>query len=198
MQKSAALCGTAYREAPLDAGELAMSLCERFGSKQRPLEPKQMNALKALTEWRDLLARNLDESLNYVAPDACSTCNPLPATLQQHAQEVVDIVSKCSQGVALDLSAEPATPQLAPKADSVEVPQPEIPAPVEVEAEPAWKKGEWPVRSPEGSPRPLVHVTASFASRESTGEGSRKRKRETTDLIRPEAALKAEAVTSVF
>lgn len=24
-----------------------MSLCERFGSKQRPLEPKQMNALKA-------------------------------------------------------------------------------------------------------------------------------------------------------
>lgn len=189
MQKSAALCGTAYREAPLDAGELAMSLCERFGSKQRPLEPKQMNALKALTEWRDLLARNLDESLNYVAPDAClwriclamptspvklrSTCNPLPATLQQHAQEVVDIVSKCSQGAVLDFSAEPATPQLAPKADSVEVPQPEIPA-VEVEAEPAWK-GEWPVRSPEGSPRPLVHVTASFG-RESTGEGSRKRK----------------------
>eukprot|EP00434_Breviolum_minutum_P044979 symbB.v1.2.040237.t2/scaffold7092.1/size13377/1 len=103
MQKSAALCATAYAEAPLDAGGLAMSLCERFGSKQRPLEPKQMNALKALAEWRDTLARNLDESLNFVAPDAClwriclamptspvklrSTCNPLPATLQQHAQE---------------------------------------------------------------------------------------------------------------
>lgn len=31
----------------------AISLCERFGSKQRPLEPKQMNALKAPRPIRD-------------------------------------------------------------------------------------------------------------------------------------------------
>ena len=38
----------------------AMSLCERFGSKQRPLEPKQMNALKVLRPIRDARREGLD------------------------------------------------------------------------------------------------------------------------------------------
>ncbi|CAJ1425563.1 unnamed protein product, partial [Effrenium voratum] len=169
MQQSAALCAQAYREAPLDAGELAQGLCKRFGSKQ-PLETKQLNTLKALAEWRDQLARNMDESSNHVAPDSClwriclamptspvklrSTCNPLPAILQQHAQEVVDIVVKCSQGqTPLELTArEPARPE----------PRVEEPA-VEEEAQELVMKQDWPTRSPEASPRPLVHITATFA-----------------------------------
>ncbi|CAJ1349017.1 unnamed protein product [Effrenium voratum] len=169
MQQSAALCAQAYREARLDAGELAQGLCKRFGSKQ-PLETKQLNTLKALAEWRDQLARNMDESSNHVAPDSClwriclamptspvklrSTCNPLPAILQQHAQEVVDIVVKCSQGqTPLELTArEPARPE----------PRVEEPA-VEEEAQELVMKQDWPTRSPEASPRPLVHITATFA-----------------------------------
>ncbi|CAK9046288.1 unnamed protein product [Durusdinium trenchii] len=179
MQKSAALCGQAYHEAPLDAGQLAMSLCERFGSKQRPLDAKQMNALKAIAEWRDCLARNIDESLNFIAPDAClwriclamptspvklrSTCNPLPTTLQQHAQEVVDIIVKCLQGQtpAELLAADPKTPHITADSPPREV-EADVPVLREVEAETSWKIGEWPLRSPEGSPRPLVHVTATF------------------------------------
>ncbi|CAE7470485.1 unnamed protein product, partial [Symbiodinium necroappetens] len=130
LQKSAALCSQVYKEVPLDAGEHASSLSDRFGSRQRPLNPTQMGVLKALIDWRDQLARSIDESLNFVAPDAClwrvclamptspvklrSTCNPLPSTLQQHAQEVVDIIIKSQHlgvGPVVKLPASASWPQ---------------------------------------------------------------------------------------
>eukprot|EP00927_Polykrikos_kofoidii_P024243 TRINITY_DN22087_c0_g1_i1.p1 TRINITY_DN22087_c0_g1~~TRINITY_DN22087_c0_g1_i1.p1 ORF type:complete len:1001 (-),score=217.32 TRINITY_DN22087_c0_g1_i1:313-3315(-) len=110
-EKSAELARTQYAEAPFDEANTAMRLCERFGTKHKPLDTRQFSVLRALLGWRDRLSRNLDESSNFVAPDAClwrvalalpssasrlrSTCNPLPPTMQQRAQEVVEIVSKC-------------------------------------------------------------------------------------------------------
>lgn len=128
LDKSAALCSTQYTESPLDAANAAMRLCERFGSKQKPLETRQFACLKALASWRDSLARKLDESSNFIAPDAClwrvalalpssparlrSACNPLPLLLQQHAAEVVDVVIKSAEAAA---SADvPVSPMLMP------------------------------------------------------------------------------------
>lgn len=116
LDKSAALCKTQYTESPFDAADAAMRLCERFGSKQKPLESRQFSALKALAAWRDKLGRQLDESWNFVAPDASlwrvalampttaarlrSTCNPLPPLLQQNSAEVVDVVVKSAEAAA--------------------------------------------------------------------------------------------------
>mmetsp|Transcript_33694 Transcript_33694/g.60496 ORF Transcript_33694/g.60496 Transcript_33694/m.60496 type:complete len:851 (+) Transcript_33694:51-2603(+) len=186
MEKSAGLCRFNYQEAPLDAGSLGMSLCERFGSKQRPLETKQFSALRALVEWRDQLARRMDESLNYVAPDASlwrvslampstpmhlrSSCNPLPPTLQLHAQEVVDLI--CRAAETADVGKSPALsptppPALKPTAAGPSQASPSVPdrtAVVEAGLTPASiaTRQDWPARSPGVSPRPLVHVTASF------------------------------------
>ncbi|CAE7198321.1 Exosc10 [Symbiodinium natans] len=203
MQKSAGLCATVYRELPHDGASEAASLCDRYGSKQRALEPKQMSVLKALTDWRDQLARSIDESLNFVAPDAClwrvslamptspvklrSTCNPLPATLQQHAQEVVDIVVKCAlpavdggSGMPDPEEKEQSKERSAPASAS---PRESLPSPPEAEDSTgevtATTRGkaheDWPVRL-EQSPRPLVHVTASFGFRQGSGEPGLKRK----------------------
>eukprot|EP00929_Paragymnodinium_shiwhaense_P072987 TRINITY_DN37063_c0_g2_i1.p1 TRINITY_DN37063_c0_g2~~TRINITY_DN37063_c0_g2_i1.p1 ORF type:complete len:935 (+),score=298.06 TRINITY_DN37063_c0_g2_i1:121-2925(+) len=118
LDKSTALCQTQYRESPFDASNAAMRLCERFGTKSKPLEARQFAALQSLAVWRDRLARNVDESLNFISPDAClwrvvqampttssrlrSTCNPLPSAIAQRSQEIVDIVLKCTDesGVA--------------------------------------------------------------------------------------------------
>ena len=53
--------------------------------------------------WVSKLEKSFEKGVGHLSSG--STCNPLPATLQHHAQEVVDIVGKCSQGVALDFSA---------------------------------------------------------------------------------------------
>jgi len=129
LDRSAQLCMTQYSESPFNAADAAMRLCERFGSKQRPLESRQFSSLKALTAWRDTLGRRLDESWNFVAPDAClwrialslpstparlrSTCNPLPALVQQHAQEVVDLVIKSAEA-GITNEVPPDSPQLIP------------------------------------------------------------------------------------
>jgi len=173
LEKSTQLCRTVYQESPLDAGNMAMSLTERFGSKQRPLETKQFNVLQALVEWRDQLARRTDESWNFIAPDAClwriclavpttpirlrNTCNPLPMTLQQHAQEVVDLICQCGEGRKSDVAAEVA------QTAALEGPQPtpEPSRPAHVSSEPVMPKPSWPSR-PEETPRPLVHITANF------------------------------------
>ncbi|CAE7657569.1 Exosc10 [Symbiodinium sp. CCMP2456] len=197
LQKSAALCGQVYKEVPLDAGEHASSLSDRFGSRQRPLNPTQMGVLKALIDWRDQLARSIDESLNFVAPDAClwrvclamptspvklrSTCNPLPSTLQQHAQEVVDIIIKSQHpGVGVKLPASDSKERPAEPATAS--PRESVPSPVESEDPSAGEVPNrrvvleaWPVRL-EQSPRPLVHVAASFGSWQGSSETSRKRK----------------------
>ncbi|CAK0870424.1 unnamed protein product [Prorocentrum cordatum] len=105
-------------------------LCERFSSKQRPPDSRQFRALQALAEWRDRLARSLDESWNFVAPDAClwrialalpatasrlrSTCNPLPQVVQDHAQELVDLLAKAAEDVRLTPLLRPAAPPAAP------------------------------------------------------------------------------------
>jgi len=110
LDRTAALCLTQYSETPFDAPNAAMKLCERFGSKQKPIELRQFGCLKALVAWRDALGRRTDESTNFIAPDAClwrvalalpstaarlrSACNPLPQLLQLHAAEVVDAVAK--------------------------------------------------------------------------------------------------------
>lgn len=175
LDKSTALARMQYMEAPLDASAVAKAISERYGSKQRPLEAKQFSALQALAEWRDRLARTLDESCNFVAPDTClwrvavampsspsrlrSTCNPLPPKLQQHADEVVELVMKCTVGdtaiaaaPTLVLQASPAVPHPEDEADVVLVPVAEAP------------RLPWPVRSPGSCPRPLVHVTVACGS----------------------------------
>jgi len=109
LAKSTDLCRSQYTEAPYDAEGTAAQLCRRFGSHRCPLTGKNLVVLKSLLSWRDRLARSLDESVHFIAPDAClwrvalalpssaarlrSTCNPLPAMLQAHAQEVVDLLS---------------------------------------------------------------------------------------------------------
>jgi len=116
LDKTAKLCATQYTESPFDAANVAMRLCERFGSKSKSLESRQFGCLKALASWRDTISRRLDESSNFIAPDAClwrvalalpttaarlrSTCNPLPQTLAQHANEVVDVVVKSAEATA--------------------------------------------------------------------------------------------------
>ncbi|CAE7866765.1 Exosc10 [Symbiodinium microadriaticum] len=230
------------------ANTCASSLSDRFGSRQRPLNPTQMGVLKALIDWRDQLARSIDESLNFVAPDAClwrvclamptspvklrSTCNPLPSTLQQHAQEVVDIIIKSQHlgvgPVKLPASASwqeerrsarpnrrplrPGSPVESEDPTAAEAPQ-ETPVPaaamaglqvpnrVVLEAWPVRPVPRGParhrmsmakhavpsfvpkVKGLEQSPRPLVHVAASFGNRQGSSESSRKRKHEARLVI---------------
>jgi len=124
LDKSAALCLTLYTETPFDATKAAMRITERFGSQQRPLERRQFSVLQELTVWRDALARRLDESLHFVAPDAClwrlalamptsamrlrSAVNPMPPLLQQNCMEVVDLIARAPQ-VANGLSEKPGS-----------------------------------------------------------------------------------------
>lgn len=134
LDKSAAICLTLYTETPFDAANAAMRLSERFGSKQRPLEPRQFSTLQALTGWRDALARRIDESVNYVAPDAClwrlalampttamrmrSAVNPLPPLLQQNCLEVVDLIARTPEAgkVAASDSSQPPSASVASSA----------------------------------------------------------------------------------
>lgn len=196
LQKSAELCRQLYAEAPFDAEGTALQLCQRFGSQHRPLEAKQLMALRALLVWRDRLARSADESCHFVAPDAClwrialamppnasrlrSACNPLPATVQAHAQEVVDIVSRPTEpapgeaaagadaavapgGAALLRGTAPATAAHDVPAAPVAQLQPAaaaaagaaVPVAMAVTPRPAW-----PVRR-KGWPQPLVRVAAA-------------------------------------
>lgn len=129
-EKSAELARTRYTEAPFDAANSAMRLSERFGMKQKPLDSRQFGVLRGLLGWRDRLSRTLDESWNFVAPDAClwrvalalptsasrlrSTCNPLPPTLQQRAQEIVEIVNKCEDAGAAATGAAAAAAVASP------------------------------------------------------------------------------------
>lgn len=185
LEKSAALCRTLYTEAPFVAADDAMRLRERFGAKQRPLEAKQFSALQALVAWRDQLARSLDESWNFVSPDAClwrvalalppsasrlrSTCNPLPPMMQDRAQEIVDIVARCEEActavaghaafAAVATPAMAAAPAPAPALTAgplAVAATPELP-PAAVRT-PAVATKEWPVRST-SSLRPLVTVS---------------------------------------
>eukprot|EP00930_Biecheleria_cincta_P044511 TRINITY_DN30616_c0_g1_i1.p1 TRINITY_DN30616_c0_g1~~TRINITY_DN30616_c0_g1_i1.p1 ORF type:complete len:861 (-),score=160.62 TRINITY_DN30616_c0_g1_i1:61-2619(-) len=186
LDKSTALCRSQYQEAPLDSAGAAISLCERYGSKQRSLEPRQLAALQALIDWRDQLARRIDESLNFVAPDAClwrvclampstpmrlrSTCNPLPVILQQHAQEVVDIVQsgEARTTSTTEVLESPGRLGMAPVSASVGGAESGQANSMAAASSPSSAtlakipKVSWPVRSPEASPRPLVHVTAVF------------------------------------
>eukprot|EP00404_Azadinium_spinosum_P005166 CAMPEP_0180460740 /NCGR_PEP_ID=MMETSP1036_2-20121128/23521_1 /TAXON_ID=632150 /ORGANISM="Azadinium spinosum, Strain 3D9" /LENGTH=844 /DNA_ID=CAMNT_0022467443 /DNA_START=64 /DNA_END=2595 /DNA_ORIENTATION=- len=156
LERSTSLCRLQHLESPFDASNQAMRICERFSSKQRPPEPRQFAALRNLLSWRDRLARSLDESWNFISPDAClwrialalpatasrlrSTCNPLPGALQHRAQEVVDLVNSGDAAAATT-----AAPRRA-EARTTSAPQ--------WEGHPAW-----PVRS-SGAPLPVVHITA--------------------------------------
>lgn len=180
LDKSTALCRTQYMEAPLDAGNVAMGLCERFSSKQHALEAMQFSTLQALIQWRDRLARTSDESWNFIAPDAClwrvalampsspsrlrSTCNPLPPKLQQHADEVVELVARCLETAT---RASATAPALEAPASSSSAPRPAAPTGPSGSmhlAPPDLTRPVWPTRSLENSPRPLVHVTAACGS----------------------------------
>eukprot|EP00405_Crypthecodinium_cohnii_P012226 CAMPEP_0206438304 /NCGR_PEP_ID=MMETSP0324_2-20121206/11554_1 /ASSEMBLY_ACC=CAM_ASM_000836 /TAXON_ID=2866 /ORGANISM="Crypthecodinium cohnii, Strain Seligo" /LENGTH=869 /DNA_ID=CAMNT_0053905745 /DNA_START=57 /DNA_END=2663 /DNA_ORIENTATION=+ len=121
LMKSTELARQLYTEEPFDDLEAARKVCDRFGSKRRPLEDKNFGVLKAVLRWRDTLAREIDESFNFLAPDAAvwrialalptstaklrQSCNPLPAPLLQYAQEVVDVVSR-----QLEAPDKPASP----------------------------------------------------------------------------------------
>jgi len=181
LEKSVVICKQVYSESPLDAGNAAMNLCERFGSKQRPLDAKQFEALQALVAWRDKLARHLDESLNFISPDAClwriafampsspshlrSSCNPLPTLLQQHALEIVQLVAtgpekrESPQHERESKTSEPDEGMVKPNVD------PSSPFDSPSQASHAQKEMvanqvEWPARSA-SSLQPILHVTVS-------------------------------------
>lgn len=181
MEKSQALCARHYSEAPLDAAATAMALCERFSFKQRPLETRQFAVLQALAKWRDGVARRLDESWNFVAPDHClwrialamppstsrlrSTCNPLPAMLQQHAAEVVDLINTSKENIG---SAHVSVPLASPAHRPAEPPSkfptaaPIAPTAVAQTAEAPAQVVEWPKRSC-GAPTPMLHLSSGGA-----------------------------------
>lgn len=110
LDRSTSLCLMQHVEGSFRDGDAAMQLHNRFGNVSRPLDSRQFGALQALVGWRDRLARQLDESWNFISPDAClwrvalampssvsklrSSCNPLPLLVQKHAQEVVDLITK--------------------------------------------------------------------------------------------------------
>eukprot|EP00928_Gymnodinium_smaydae_P022741 TRINITY_DN189_c0_g1_i1.p1 TRINITY_DN189_c0_g1~~TRINITY_DN189_c0_g1_i1.p1 ORF type:complete len:1015 (-),score=199.89 TRINITY_DN189_c0_g1_i1:105-3149(-) len=186
LDRSTALCGTVYSESRFDSADAAMRLCERFGMSGRPLETKQFNALQALVGWRDRLARDIDESLNYIAPDSClwrialalpnsatrlrSTCNPLPPMLQQKAQEVVDLLTGSENGVQATLSRQDSS-QSAKAAVAAKPPSNQ--AGGVLASKPDNSPSEevtplilrpWPTRS-SASVRPVVHVCAGDGAR---------------------------------
>merc|ERR1711990_449990 len=104
------------------------------------MDPRQFAVLQALAAWRDRLARRLDESWNFIAPDPAlwrvalsmppstarlrSACNPLPSMMLQHAAEVVDLITRASKdggdladpaaAASLGLSVPQASPALTP------------------------------------------------------------------------------------
>lgn len=180
LAKSTELSRSLYVEAPFDAEGGASQLCRRFGSLRCPLEAKNLVALRAVLAWRDRLARSLDESIQFIAPDAClwrvalalpssasrlrSTCNPLPPTLQAHAQEVVDVIigapdqsrsngaaSSSSRPNAAGLAAAPA----ASAGASATATTVQVAAPKSLVGLP-----KWPQRRANAL-RPVVHVAAA-------------------------------------
>lgn len=183
MEKSAALCRMQYREAPFDAGNMAMMLSERFSSKAKPLEPRQFGALKALLQWRDCLARTMDESLNFVASDAClwrialalpstparlrSCVNPLPAMLHHHANEVVELISKSAastEGTSTSTETAAGAHQVStlPITLASTVTSPPT---ITSQHELAVPTSEWPARTAKSAAKPVVQVSATTASK---------------------------------
>jgi len=182
LESSTGLCRLQYSESPLDSANLAIKVCERFGSKQRPLDSQQFNALQSLIEWRDRLARNLDESWNYIVPDTClwritlampsssfrlhSTCNPLPSTLQEHAHEVVELVNRCLENKPTQGSSPAVASVSVPKkfqSTITESPCPHESTPNMVNSTQflsTTQGPQWPTRTAT-TLRPVVHVTAS-------------------------------------
>lgn len=181
LAKSTELCRKQYTEAPFDPEDAALQVCKRFGSQRCALEAKNLVALRALLAWRDRLARTLDESVHFIAPDACmwrialalpssasrlrSTCNPLPPTLQAHAQELVDImIGTPAQATAPGAPGGPARSIAAAAvasaaAASFVAPAREV-AGQRVASHARGARPVWPART--GSTlRPVVHVAAA-------------------------------------
>lgn len=181
LERSRALCERHYSEVPHDAADTAMKLCERFSFKQRPLETRQFAVLQALAKWRDGIARRLDESWNYVAPDAAlwrialampsttsrlrGTCNPLPSMLQQHAAEVVDLINSSKENVgSAHISVPLASPALRPAPPPSKTPTAAPAAPAAAAQAAAAGEApapavEWPKRCC-GAPKPVLHLSS--------------------------------------
>jgi len=158
LDRSRTLCKTQHAECPLDPESAVDKLCERYSSKQRPLDQRQTRLLCRLVQWRDRLARNLDESWNFIAPDAClwrislsmptaasqlrGILNPVPPIVHERAQEIMDLVARNNEGAGNALSASaaataaaaettavaPQTKDVVPQLDSSDVARPQVAA----------------------------------------------------------------------
>jgi len=114
LDRTRALCKSQHVEFPLDPESVVDKLCVRYSSKQRPLDQRQTRLLRMLVQWRDRLARNLDESWIFIAPDAClwrislsmptaasqlrGILNPVPPVVHERAQEIMDLIARSNAG----------------------------------------------------------------------------------------------------
>jgi len=109
-----------YYEEPFDAEKTMEQVCSKHG---RQLSPVQAAALRALLTWRDTLARQLDESTDYVVLDAValriaqtspqsvrdllSCVNPVPAIVKQYADDIVGVIRRAQSAAATPARRKP-------------------------------------------------------------------------------------------
>eukprot|EP00124_Ichthyophonus_hoferi_P003732 Ihof_evm2s344 gene=Ihof_evmTU2s344 len=109
--RGTALCKVLYRKT--DLPHIERTLIGQLGDN---VDPRQVRAVKLLCEWRDNLARDEDESIWYVMPDAmllevaCKlpkdptsllSCYPLtPPLVKVYALEIIQLLKQIEEGVA--------------------------------------------------------------------------------------------------